>query len=401
MCELPPTERALPSSVHERWGVDQIGDITMENKSSDIDTSSSGTNRPRMAAALYEYTPHNLTAPDPKDAPPPRAGDMRRVDILPDAFFLTNVLSAEECDAYIAAAEQCGMIDSEYNPDIRKTDRVAVHGVAVAALLFDRVQSHLEDVHTAPSSPPPPPSMLAKKEETSEADGPSAVRWVPSHLNPTFRICRYTPGGHFRPHRDGGFRESDVVASKMTFMLYLNEGFRGGETRFFDHRQQLYAEPEEANIIYRYRPQKGSVLIFDSHLPHDGSPLLPWEGTQEADGGSGGSGGGRGNCVDGGGVEVPEGVRTVEAAAGGGCVSDGGGVEVPVEGGAGGGGGGSGGGSGSGSGCDGGVDAGESEPVEVKFIMRSEVMFEYVVDDTLAGGSHQGCAAAAGTTTGS
>ena len=92
---------------------------------------------------------------------------------------------------------------------------------------------------------------------------------------------------------------------------------------------------------------------------------MPWEGAREADDGSGGSGGG--------------------------------GVEVPVEAEAGGGGSGGGGGGGSGSGGDGGVEAGESEPVEVKFIMRSEVMFHYVVDDdTLADGSHQGCAAAAG-----
>ena len=96
--------------------MNQIGDvITMESKSSDNGTS---FDRP-----LYEYTPHKLTAPDPSDAPPPRPCDMERVDILPGAFVLTNVLSAKECDAYIAAAEQCGMIDSEYNPVIRKTER--------------------------------------------------------------------------------------------------------------------------------------------------------------------------------------------------------------------------------------------------------------------------------------
>jgi len=30
-------------------------------------------------------------------------------------------------------------------------------------------------------------------------------KWQAKELNPLFRLCKYEPGGHFGPHRDGCF----------------------------------------------------------------------------------------------------------------------------------------------------------------------------------------------------
>jgi len=62
-------------------------------------------------------------------------------------------------------------------------------------------------------------------------------QWNPYGLNPHFRICRYRPGGFFGAHHDKGYFVSSNNRSIQTFMLYLNDDFDGGSTRFFTENQ--------------------------------------------------------------------------------------------------------------------------------------------------------------------
>lgn len=56
-------------------------------------------------------------------------------------------------------------------------------------------------------------------------------------------------------------------------MVYLNDDFEGGETRFFKESQRHYESPDLSKCIYSYRPQAGDAMIFFSQQTHDGASL--------------------------------------------------------------------------------------------------------------------------------
>jgi hypothetical protein len=103
-------------------------------------------------------------------------------------------------------------------------------------------------------------------------------------------MCRYGAGAVYRPHVDGswpgtGLKGGKLVYdafgdrwSRLTFLVYLNDDFEGGETTFFtaDGRGNL-----QARCV---APQQGAVLLFphgvnnvDSPV-HEGSKV--WSGTK-------------------------------------------------------------------------------------------------------------------------
>ena len=78
-------------------------------------------------------------------------------------------------------------------------------------------------------------------------------------LNERFRFYRYGPGQRFAPHVDGAYERTNGERSRLTFMIYLNEGYQGGETRFGWH-----------TITGR----TGMALWFDHRLRHEGAELI-------------------------------------------------------------------------------------------------------------------------------
>ena len=80
-----------------------------------------------------------------------------------------------------------------------------------------------------------------------------------SGLNERFRFYRYTRDQAFRWHRDGAFRRDDREASRLTLMIYLNEGFGGGGTEF--------------DLAETVVPRTGMALVFAHHLRHQGAPV--------------------------------------------------------------------------------------------------------------------------------
>jgi len=163
---------------------------------------------------------------------------------------------------------------------------------------------------------------------------PSSEVGSPISLNRRWRFYRYVPGRHYRPHIDGAWPPSGlgssselnglVVASssspselnnndqqsdgtyvydasngtelsKLTFLIYLNEDFEGGETTFFVpsvYRKEEEKGPqggkkttivEEDGVLNAFpvRPRRGGVLVFPHgdtqygvNVLHEGSPVL-------------------------------------------------------------------------------------------------------------------------------
>jgi prolyl 4-hydroxylase len=153
-------------------------------------------------------------------------------------FTIRGFLLPDECQAMIALAEAHGFAPAPITtavgfmmrPDIRNNTRVMIDDVALAERLWDRLQSSLR-THAG-------------------AIG----------LNERFRLYRYTQGQAFRWHHDGSYRRNDAEASRLTLMVYLNQGFDGGATEFDDGETVV--------------PRAGTALVFTHGLRHQGAPVL-------------------------------------------------------------------------------------------------------------------------------
>ena len=163
----------------------------------------------------------------------------RRTQITPHIFTLPDVLDSSECRAMIERAEEGGFQIAPINAadgvrvvrDTRNNDRVMIDDEALAARLWSRVRDEA-------------PVML---------DGRQA-----RGLNERFRFYRYSPGQKFDWHSDGSFERRNGERSFLTFMIYLNDGYTGGDTRFTD-----------CSVIGR----KGMALVFEHGLIHQGAEI--------------------------------------------------------------------------------------------------------------------------------
>jgi predicted 2-oxoglutarate/Fe(II)-dependent dioxygenase YbiX len=163
----------------------------------------------------------------------------RRTQITPHVFTLPGVLDSSECEAMIARAESGGFEIAPINSaggarvvrDTRNNDRVMIDDEGLATKLWERVRDEA-------------PVML----EGRQARG----------LNERFRFYRYTRGQKFDWHSDGSFERRNGERSFLTFMVYLNEGYSGGDTRFQDC---LVAG------------KIGMALVFEHGLIHQGAEI--------------------------------------------------------------------------------------------------------------------------------
>lgn len=155
-------------------------------------------------------------------------------------FTIDDVLSPAECASLIERIEALGPTVApistargfEMRSDIRNNTRVIFDDAAFAAALFDRVAPHV------------PAPLFGKR---------------PVGANERFRCYRYDVDQYFAPHFDGAFIRDDAERSELTFMIYLNDDFSGGETAF-------HAFTEDISV----KPKRGAALLFQHYLLHEG-----------------------------------------------------------------------------------------------------------------------------------
>lgn len=168
--------------------------------------------------------------------------------IATDVFTVSNLLSAAECDAWIARAESTGFDDAPINSslgpimrkDVRNNDRVLIDDETAAERLWERAKPFV-----------------------SQRFGKFAAKG----LNERFRIYRYAIGQFFEWHRDGCFERANGERSFFTVLIYLNEGFAGGETSFQDL-------DDFSDRTVHIKPQTGLALFFEHPLLHKGEPIM-------------------------------------------------------------------------------------------------------------------------------
>mgnify|MGYP000730930096 CR=1 FL=1 len=158
---------------------------------------------------------------------------MRFAD-TPLLWTVEDVLTARECQAFIdhIEAENPGLATD--NPMYRDQDRVIRDDAAWAERLFERLEPQL----------------------------PAVVGGLALHaVNERLRLYRYAVGQRFAPHMDHWYQPTSRTVSLLTLLVYLNDDFEGGGTRF---HEQLDAVVE---------PVRGTAALFQHKVRHEGEPV--------------------------------------------------------------------------------------------------------------------------------
>lgn len=156
----------------------------------------------------------------------------------PLVFTVADLLGAAERGALITRIEAMGpeaapittAFGFAMRPDIRNNTRVMFDDEVLAGALFGRLAGAL-------------PAQLCDRRVVG--------------VNERFRCYRYEPGQRFAPHFDGAYVRSATERSELTLMVYLNDGFDGGTTRFHD-------------LGVEVAPRAGTALVFQHRLLHEG-----------------------------------------------------------------------------------------------------------------------------------
>ena len=157
----------------------------------------------------------------------------------PDIWTIPAFASAGECEGLIARAEAHGFEAAtittrrgrERDCAVRNNDRAVIDDQRLADDLWQRLKPHV-------------PTFVGGRQAVG--------------LNERFRFYRYDPAQRFRGHTDAPYVHPSGASSLLTFMIYLNDGFAGGETQFPDRT---------------ISPERGLALLFRHEIFHEGRPV--------------------------------------------------------------------------------------------------------------------------------
>lgn len=183
-----------------------------------------------------------------------------REEVERGCYLLRRVMSPRECRALIEAAGSLGFTHSglavgddlyRVNLAVRNNLRVVIDDLALSSALWLRMKSCVD----------------------LQYEGSSVVG-----LNWRFRVYQYSQGQRFFPHVDvrTPLRNGTTLFS---VVIYLNDRFEGGETRFYEKKDKASRRGEgrgrkfNNRLKYALRPAPGDAVVFDHLLLHEGSEV--------------------------------------------------------------------------------------------------------------------------------
>ncbi|MEO8153616.1 MAG: 2OG-Fe(II) oxygenase [Rhizobacter sp.] len=153
-------------------------------------------------------------------------------------FSVQNLLSPSECDELILLAEQQGFSAAGVR---------TANGQKPMPLVRNNARAMFEA-----------PSWIAQIwSRLAAMPLPSLESQIPAGLPKDLRFYKYTPDQRFKMHKDGPWHEGGLT-SKLTLLVYLNEGFSGGRTVFRE---------------FEVMPRTGAALLFIHGTWHEGAAV--------------------------------------------------------------------------------------------------------------------------------
>jgi len=262
-----------------------------------------------------DFSHHQLDAilsDDSTNCHKPRRMGLEGVLRNPNAFVLENALSATACEHILNTCEyelQFGSYNAGKN-NHGAMQIVISNDVADALLRVIGPHIDLEGVISADKE-----LRIEGNDEGNMHDG--ITSYALTGINRRFRIYRYAPDRKetFAPHIDAGFPPGGVslddidhhdgsmpylhwdashqypstsdVVSRLTVLIYLNDDFSGGHTKFYEPLSERSGNNDEVSVIASIKPRAGSILVFPQAVSessvdraryvwplHEGSPVI-------------------------------------------------------------------------------------------------------------------------------
>jgi len=196
-----------------------------------------------------------------------------------DIGIIHHFLSQEECIKLIDRSESTGFKKSPPSggghgrtgrEDARNNKYTIITDQNLANSLFKRVKDLVPEDLT----------FIAKSPYFGSAGG---SEWKLSGLVERFRVYKYDVDEEYPEHMDGSYKrkiinekgENIVEQSFLTLLIYLNDNFEGGHTRFFPEKQHCRFLRDIENKIPTVvvKPQEGSALVNIHSILHEGSSV--------------------------------------------------------------------------------------------------------------------------------
>ena len=196
---------------------------------------------------------------------------------------LDGVLTEKQCKEIIHVSNLCKFQDMSSKYDAvnqRNNSRLLVLDPDLSRFLWKQIEVVLADV-------------IRDYEISLYPLGFDVLRgsWELSGCNEALRINKYSSGRSefFAPHKDAQHCPSGDERSLLSFVLYLNESFKGGETCFYlPNNMELHTKgmtvDEEIEACgglkngferVKITPATGSAVLFSQNILHESTPLLP------------------------------------------------------------------------------------------------------------------------------
>jgi len=200
-----------------------------------------------------------------------------KLDVYPDAFLLTDVLSADTCDDLVKLMSKAGRFEPvsvQGNKDVKDervgSKRVTMWSPELALRIWGKMSRFFSD------------RVVNEFTATDWWQGGFEGRrnWEPFGLSPLLRFMQYEKSGQHYSHYDAGFVYPDPnYRTLMSVVIYLTTNETGGTRLVRDGQVFLpiwdrdhsdwTRETKESEVITEVLPSKGSIFVFDHRLCHD------------------------------------------------------------------------------------------------------------------------------------
>ena len=167
---------------------------------------------------------------------------------LSQIITIESFLTPAECESFIETIEAIGFSTQHSGEGQPIRSRAQFEHQTISDTIWERLRPSLpklSEVYADQLIPEPKPKAPLES-------------YVPHGLNNRFRCYKYGAKEEFRRHQDFAHEFTDTERTFLTVLLYLNDGYIGGETTFDD---------------FTVEPTLGMLAMFPHELQHEGRKI--------------------------------------------------------------------------------------------------------------------------------